>query len=161
MNTKVRMWAVSAIVIAALAGCGSQAHVAAGHATPTHPACPEGSAYPPGTAGAVDYIDSILHDSVNYEYLPTVRVAAAQVGPVVTRIQCSMSTYPDTNAPPAHWANDTAAALPAGTPVHAVRGFSQHCRLAVNFDGRLRTYVAMKPAKRGPVPLACAKIAVQ
>jgi hypothetical protein len=107
-----------------------------------------------------DYIDSILHDSVNYEYLPTVRVTAGQVGPVVTRIQCSMSTYPDSHAPPAHWANDTAAALPAGTPVHAIKGFSPHCRLAVSFAGHLRTYVAIKSTKHGPRPLACAKVAV-
>ena len=58
MNTKVRMYVVSAAVIAALAGCGSEAQGgAAGHPTPTHPACPEGSAYPPGTAGAVDYTE--------------------------------------------------------------------------------------------------------
>ena len=73
MNVKVRMCAVSAAVIAALAGCGSQAHGGAGDPTPTHPACPEGSAYPPGTAAAVDYTDSIVHDSVSYEYLPSVR----------------------------------------------------------------------------------------
>ena len=155
------MWAGSAAVIAALVGCGSQVPVATGHPTPTHPACPEGSAYPAGTAGAVDYIDSILHDSVNYEYLPTVPVAAAQLGPVVTRIQCSMSTYPDTHAPPSHWADDTAAGLAAGTPVYAVKGFSPHCRLAVNVDGQLHTYVATKSTKRGPVPQTCAKVAVQ
>jgi hypothetical protein len=161
MTMKVRMWAVSAAAIAALAGCGSQAPAGAGDPTPTHPACPEGSAYPPGTAAAVDYIDSIRHDSVDYEYLPTVRVTAAQIGSVVTRIRCSMSTYPDTHAPPSHWADDTATALSAGTPVHAVKGFSPHCRLAAYFDRHPRTYVAMKSTKHGPVPLTCAKITVQ
>ena len=161
MNVKVRMWAVSAAVIAALTGCGSQAHGGAGHPTPTHPACPEGSAYPPGTAGAVDYTDSILHDSVSYEYLPTVRVMASQIGSVVTRIRCSMATYPDTHAPPSHWADDTAAALSAGTPVYAVKGFSPRCRLAAYVVGHPRTYVAVNATKHGPVPRACAKVADQ
>jgi hypothetical protein len=161
MTMRLRMWAVSAAVVVALAGCGSQVPVAAGHATPTQPACPEGSAYPPGTAGAVDYTDSIQHDSVTYEYLPVVPVTAAQVGPVVTRIQCSMATYPDTHAPPSHWANDTAAGLPAGTAVHAVKGFSPRCRLAVYVAGHPRIYVAMNLATRGPVPKPCAEVAVQ
>jgi hypothetical protein len=85
MNAKVRMCAVSAAVIAALAGCGSQAAGGAGgHPAPAHPACPEGSAYPPGTHGEVDYTDSIWHDSVSYEYLPSVRITASQTGPVLT-----------------------------------------------------------------------------
>jgi hypothetical protein len=166
MNVKMCMYAVSAAVVVALAGCGSPVHdgtndPSPAHAAPTHPACPEGTAYPPGTAGAVDYTDSIWHDSISYEYLPAVHVTIAQLGSVVTRIQCSMSTYPDTHAPPSHWANDTAAGLPAGTPVYAVKGFAPQCRLAVNVDGHLHTYVAMKPAKHGPIPLACAKIAAQ
>jgi hypothetical protein len=160
MNAKVRMWVVSAAVIAALAGCGSQTPGGAvSHPTPTHSACPEGSAYPPGTASAVDYIASIWHDSVSYEYLPSVHVTAVQIGLVLTRIQCSMSTYPDTHAPPSHFANDTATALSAGTPVHAVKGFSPQCRLAAYVAGRPRTYVAVDNTKHGPVPRACAKVA--
>ena len=42
MNVMVRMCAVSAAVIAALAGCGSQAQTAADQPNPTRPACPEG-----------------------------------------------------------------------------------------------------------------------
>ena len=158
MNVKVRMCAVSAAVIAALVGCGSQAHVSAGDPTPTRPACPEGSAYPPGTASAVDYVDSIWHDSVSYEYFPSVRITASQMGSVVTRIQCSMATYPDTQAPPSHWADDTATGLSAGTPVHAVKGFSPRCRLAVYVADHPRTYVAVNNTKHGPVPRACAKV---
>jgi len=161
MNVKVRMCAVSAAVIAALVGCGSQAHVGAGDPTPTRPACPEGSAYPPGTAGEVDYIDSIWHDSVSYEYFPNVRITASQIGSVVTRIQCSMATYPDTQAPPSHWADDTATGLSAGTPVHAVKGFSPRCRLAAYVAGHPHTYVAVNNTKHGPVPRACAKVTEQ
>ncbi len=161
MNAKVRMYVVSAAVIAALAGCGSQPQAGAAHPTPTHPACPEGSAYPPGTEGAVDYTDSIWHDSVSYEYLPAVQVTASQIGSVLTRIQCSMSTYPDTHAPPSHFANDTATALSAGTSVHAVTGFSPRCRLAAYLDGKPRTYAAMNSTKHGPVPRACAEVAAQ
>jgi hypothetical protein len=157
MNVKVRMYAASAAVIAVLAGCGSQAQVGAAHSTPTRPACPEGSAYPPGTHGIADYIDSLRHDAVDYEYLPSVRITTAQVGAVVTRVQCSMATYPDTHAPPSHWANDTATALSAGTPVHAVKGFSPRCRLAVYVAGHPRTYIAVNATKRGPMPRACAK----
>ncbi len=111
-----------------------------------------------GTEGFADYADSILHDSVNYEYLPSVRITPSQVGSVVTRIQCTMENYPPTHAPPPHWANDTAAGLPAGTPVHAVKGFPSRCRLAVYVSGQPHTYVAVNPSKHGPVPRACAKV---
>ena len=159
MNVMVRMCAVSAAVIAALAGCGSQVQVAgAGHPTPTHPACPEGSAYPPGTASEVDYIDSIWHDSVSYDYFPSVPTTTSQIGSVVTRIQCSMATYSDTHAPPSRLADDTATALSAGTPVHAVKGFSPRCRLAAYMAGHPRTYVAVNNTEHGPVPRACAKV---
>jgi hypothetical protein len=157
MNAKLRMCAASAAALAVLAACGSQAPVSAVHSTPTRPACPPGSPYPPGTYSAVDYIDAIQHDSVNYNYFPSVRITASQVGDVVTRIQCTMSTYPGTQAPPDHWANDTATFLTAGTPVHAVKGFSPQCRLAAYVSGHPRAYVAVKQTKRGPVPWACAK----
>ena len=159
MNVMVRMCAVSAAVIAALAGCGSQVQVSAGHPSPTHPACPEGSAYPPGTASEVDYIDTIWHDSVSYDYFPSVRTTTSQIGSVVTRIQCSMATYPDTHAPPSRLADNTATALSAGTPVHAVKGFSPRCRLAAYVAGHPRTYVAVNNTQHGPVPRACAKVA--
>ena len=159
MNVMVRMCAVSAAVIAALAGCGSQVQVSAGHPSPTHPACPEGSAYPPGTASEVDYIDTIWHDSVSYDYFPSVRTTTSQIGSVVTRIQCSMATYPDTHAPPSRLADNTATALSAGTPVHAVKGFSPRCRLAAYMAGHPRTYVAVNNTQHGPVPRACAKVA--
>ena len=159
MKVMVRMCAVSAAVIAALAGCGSQVQVSAGHPSPTHPACPEGSAYPPGTASEVDYIDTIWHDSVSYDYFPSVRTTTSQIGSVVTRIQCSMATYPDTHAPPSRLADNTATALSAGTPVHAVKGFSPRCRLAAYVAGHPRTYVAVNNTQHGPVPRACAKVA--
>jgi hypothetical protein len=159
MNMMVRMCAVSAAVIAALAGCGSQVQVSAGHPSPTHPACPEGSAYPPGTASEVDYIDTIWHDSVSYDYFPSVRTTTSQIGSVVTRIQCSMATYPDTHAPPSRLADNTATALSAGTPVHAVKGFSPRCRLAAYVASHPRTYVAVNNTQHGPVPRACAKVA--
>lgn len=159
MNAKARMCAVFTAVIAALVGCGSGAPVgAAGPTTPTRAACPEGSAYPPGTRGEVDYTDSIWHGSVSYEYLPGVRVTASQFGPVITRIRCSMATYPDTHALPSHWADDTATALSAGTPVHAVKGFSPRCRLAAYVAGRPRAYIAMNRTERGPAPRACAQV---
>ena len=167
MNAKVRMGAVAAVAIAAvfitaLAGYGSQAQVGtAAHSTPVHPACPQGSPYPPGTAGYVDYIDSISHDSVSYEYLPNVHITASQTGSVLTRIQCSMATYPDTRTVPSHMPNDTATALPAGTPVHVVKGFSPGCRLAAYVDGQPRTYVAVNDTNHGPVPRACARVAAQ
>jgi len=164
MNAKVRLGAVAAVVIAAvviavLAGCGSQAQVtAAGHATP---ACPQGSPYPPGVAGEVDYIDSFSHDSVSYEYFPSVHITASQTGSVLTRIRCSMSTYPATSTVPSHMPDDTATALHAGTPVYVVKGFSPRCRLAAYVDGQPRAYVAVTPTKHGSVPRACAKVAAQ
>jgi len=125
------------------------------------PTCPEGSAYPPGTHGEVDYIDSIWHDSVSYEYLPSVRITASQMGSVVTRIRCSMGERTLTrHAPPRLIGRTTTAtALSAGTPVHAVKGFSPRCRLAAYLAGRPRTYVAVNDTKHGPrTPRACAKV---
>jgi hypothetical protein len=167
MKAKVRMGAVAAVAIAAvfiaaLAGCGSQARVGtAGHSTPAHPACPQGSPYPPGTAAEVDYVDGLSHDSVNYEYFPNVPITAAQTGSVLTRTRCSMSTYPATSTVPDRMPNDTASALPAGTPVYLVKGFAPGCRLAAYVDGKPRTYVAMNNAEHGPVPRACAWVASQ
>jgi hypothetical protein len=162
MNAKMRMGAVAAVVIAALAGCGSPARVgAAGHSSPAHPACPQGSPYPPGVAGEVDYTDSFSHDSVSYEYFPSVPITASQTGSVLTRIQCSMSTYPATRTVPSHMPDDTATALRAGTPVYPVKGFSPRCRLAAYVDGQPRTYVAVTPTKHGSVPRACAEVAAQ
>jgi hypothetical protein len=106
----------------------------------------------------VDYTDTIWHNSTSYQYLPAVRTTAAQAGPVLTRIRCSMTTYPDTLALPAHWADDTATVLPAATPVHTVKGFSPRCRLAVYVARQLRTYVATNHTKHGPVPRPCAKV---
>jgi len=146
----------------ALAGCGARAQVgAAGHATPAHPACPQGSPYPPGVAAEVDYIDSISHDSVSYDYFPGVHITASQTGSVLTRIRCSMSTYPATRKVPSRMPDDTATALPAGTPVYLVKGFAPGCRLAAYVDGKPRTYVAVTPAEHGPVPRACARVAAQ
>jgi hypothetical protein len=167
MNAKVRMGAVAAVAMAAmisaaLAGCGSQPQGGpAAHSTPVHPACPQGSPYPPGTAGEIDYVDGISHDSVNYEYFPNVHITAAQTGSVLTRIRCSMSTYPATSTVPDHMPNDTATALPAGTPVYLVKGFAPGCRLAAYVDGKPRTYVAMNEAEHGPVPRPCARVVSQ
>src|SRR4029077_8017626 len=81
----------------------------------------------------------------------------SQIGSVVARIQCSMATYPDTHAPPSRLADNTATALSAGTPVHAVKGFSPRCRLAAYVAGHPRTYVAVNNTQHGPVTQACAK----
>jgi hypothetical protein len=159
MTAKLRMYGMAVAVIVALAGCGSQLPGGtAGGTGPAHPACPEGKPYPPGTRAEVDFADSIWHNATSYQYLPTVRTTAAQVGPVLTRIRCSMTTYPDTLAVPAHWADDTATSLPAATPVHTVKGFSQRCRLAVYTAKQLRTYVATNHTKHGPAPRPCAKV---
>jgi hypothetical protein len=159
MNAKSCIAAASAIVAVALVGCGSQAggYVPGGTA-PTRPAGPVGRPYPSGTHGEVDYVDTIWHGSASYEYFPNLRVSAAQVGPVVTRIRCSMETYPNTHAPPSRYADDTATVLPAATLVHAVKGFSPRCRLAVYVAGRPRAYIAVTIAKHGPVPRACARV---
>lgn len=156
---KVHVCFLSAAVIVALVGCGSEVQSGvAGDPLPTHPACPEGKPYPPGTHAKVDFTDSIWHDSTSYVYLPKVRVTASQIGPVITRIRCSMTTYPDTHSLPSRWSDDTATALPAATPVHAVERFSPRCRLAVYVAKQVRTYVATNDTKRGPEPRACAKI---
>ena len=159
MNVMVRMCAVSAAVIATSPAADRRSRSPRATPTPTHRACPEGSAYPPGTAGEVDYTDTIWHDSVSYDYFPSVRTTTSQIGSVIVRIQCSMATYPDTHAPPSRLADDTATALSAGTPVHAVKGFSPRCRLAAYVAGHPRTYVAVNNTQHGPVPRACAKVA--
>lgn len=88
-------------------------------------------------------------------------VTIPQLGSVVAHIQCSMATYPDTHAPPSHWANDTATGLTAGTPLYAIKGFSPRCRLAANVVGHLHAYVAIKSNEPGSVPPGCPKIAAR
>jgi hypothetical protein len=161
MNQRMCLAIVFNVVIAAVTGCGSQ--VQGGGAVPhgtgqvaaPSPDCPEGSPYRPGVRGEVDYTDGIWHDSVSYEHLPSVRVASAQLGPVVTRIRCSLATADDTHAPPRHFANDTATGLPTGTRVYAVKGFSPRCRLAAYVADKPHAYVAMQDTAGGPVPRPC------
>jgi hypothetical protein len=161
MNHRMGLAVVVTAVIAAAAGCGSQvqsggaAPHGTGQAAAPSPQCPEGSPYRPGVHGEVDYIDAIWHDSVNYECLPSVRVTSAQLGPVAARIRCSMATADDTHAPPQHWADDTATALPAGTPVYTVKGFSPRCRLAAYVAGTPHAYLAMQETAGHPVPRPC------
>ena len=161
MNHKMGLAVMFTAVIAAAAGCGSQVHSGGagphrtGPAAAPSPQCPQGSPYRPGVHGEVDYTDAIWHDAVSYAYLPGVRVTSAQLGPVVARIRCSMATADDTHAPPRHWANDTATALPAGTPVYAVEGFSPRCRLAAYVAGKPRAYLAMQETAGRSVPRPC------
>ena len=145
MGVRLRTCAGAVVVVAALAGCASSAHQAtAGQSVPARPspACPQGSPLPPGVHEAIDYTDSIWHDSRNYGYLPGVHLQAAQLGPVVTRIKCSLATADDSHGPVAHLANDTTTALPAGTAVYAIKGYPAACRLAAYSAGRLQAFLA-------------------
>ena len=138
-----------------LAACGSSGHQGARSAGQVHLAggpgqqpgrCPQGRLLPAGRGEAIDYIDFFRLAGRTYEVV-RVPVRASQLGPVVGYIRCSLTASEDPHREPAPVVNGTASFLPAGAPVHQVRGFLPACRLAAYFHGRLQVYFARASAR--------------
>jgi hypothetical protein len=106
-----------------------------------HGRCPQGRLLPANVGEAIDYIDFFKLGGRSYEAV-RIPVRPSQLGPVIGHIRCSLTASEDPHhgAPPV--INGTAAFLPAGAPVYALRGYPPSCRLAAYLDGRLQIYAA-------------------
>ena len=81
----------------------------------------------------------------------------SDLGPVVLRSRCSFSALNDrTHANPGPARDGDTGFLPPGTPIHALDGWPQRCRLAAVHDGRVVVYLAYRPDSEHARPAACA-----
>ena len=152
-----------------LAGCSIDSQVGTGvQATATMSSslqqssgCPS-LAITPGHGVAVDYVDFIHAYGTFYVIpeslgLPPQVVTAADIGDVQLVVGCALSPLNDQAgaAPPTPRDGD-AAFVPAGTPVHAVKGWPKSCRLAAQHDGGWHIYLATDPHSTTARALTCA-----
>jgi hypothetical protein len=109
---------------------------------------------------AVDYVDFVQAFGHNYlaDYAGhVVRATRADLAQVVLRSQCSFSALNDrTYKDPGKPRDGDTAFLPPGTPIYAVKGWSQECRLAAIHDGRVHIYLAMDDRSATAKARACA-----
>lgn len=150
--------AVALLVLPACAG--------AQHEADTQPvqrvdavSCPHVSSGGNGFA-AVDYVDFVQAFGHNYlaDYAGhIVRATHADLGQVVLRSKCSFSALNDrTHKDPGKAHDGDTAFLPPGTPIYAVKGWPQECRLAAEHDGRIHVYLAMDDRAATAKARACA-----
>ncbi|WP_411285602.1 hypothetical protein, partial [Lapillicoccus sp.] len=82
---------------------------------------------------------------------------AGEVGAVQLRVRCSLNELNDrTHQMPPPARDGDAGFLPAGTPVHAVNGWSPLCRLAARLDGSWHVYLALDERATTAEPRPCA-----
>jgi hypothetical protein len=126
---------------------GRPAHTPAG--------CPLGRLLPAGVTAAVDYADFLQLGRTFYLAGPE-PIKAAQLGPVITHVRCSLAAEEDyrRGAPPV--ISGTAAFIAAGSAVYQVHGYLPRCRVAAYTDGKLRVYLAQTTAHHPMAPIPCA-----
>lgn len=146
-----------------LASCGNSGpvHPTAASRTqgplPHNPAgCPLGRPLPAGTRAAIDYVDFVQLGG--RFYLASGHITPGRLGPVVTRIRCSLTAEEDQGrgAPPV--VDRTAAFLAVGARVHRVHGYAPGCRVAAYGPDGLTVYLAqVQHGQSAPVtPRPCA-----
>jgi len=134
------------------------ARPAPSHYTPARAACPAGHLLPHGGAAYIEWVDFVQFDGRHYVagLGPAVTIRPSQLGPVITRIRCSLAALDDHRHVGFPLVNDSAAFLPAGAPVFEVRGYSPRCRLAGYVGGQLHLYLAQHDVHGHSEPLRCA-----
>ncbi len=116
----------------------------------------------PGHAVSVDYVDFVEANGIQYIAadnlgLSPVTVAAADIGEVQFRVRWSLSELnQQTQQMPPSPRDGDAGFLPAGTPIHAVNGWSPSCRLAAQRDGTWHAYLASDEHSATARPKPCA-----
>lgn len=140
------------LVAVVLAGCGGPADVvrqkALGQSPATKVPCPKGHPLPGNEHRIVDWIDFLQYAGRQYihgidEAAHPKPVQRSGLGRVVLRVRCSLTEIDSHYLVQAPFADGTAAYLPKGTEVHAVRGYPETCRLAATDQtGTLRVYIA-------------------
>ena len=121
-------------------------------------ACPAGHLLPHGGRVEIEWVDFLQFDSRQYIAGPgpAVTIHPSQLGPVITHIQCSLAASDDHRHAGIPLVNGSAAHLPAGSAVFAVRGYSPRCRLAGYVDGHLHVYLAQRDLHGQSASLRCA-----
>jgi hypothetical protein len=104
-------------------------------------ACPAGRLLPHGGEVEIEWVDFLQFGGRTYiaGLGPAVTIGPSQLGPVITRIRCSLAASGDHRHVGFPLVDGSAAFLPAGAAVFEVHGFSPRCR-----PGRLRS----RPAAR-------------
>ncbi len=116
----------------------------------------------PGHGVAVDYVDFIHANGMSYGVaeemnLPSVPIAVSDIGAEQFRVRCSLSQLNNqTHVFPPPPRDGDASFLPAGTPVHAITGWSPTCRLAAQLHGTWRVYLAVDKDSSPAKPQPCA-----
>jgi hypothetical protein len=77
-----------------------------------------------------------------YLQLPRGRVSAADLGPVVARVKCTLATSNIAAKGPLR--DGDASFVEAGSSVYEVRGYSAACRIAAKQNGKLTLFYATK-----------------
>jgi hypothetical protein len=159
-------------LVLASAGCGT-ASVVAGASAPIavapstapqqseqapYDGCPAPKPVPSGTSMAVDYVDFIDANGDQYLGSPSSTLSLADRGDLQLRVLCSISAWSDRYGQTTDSRDGDAAFLPAGTPVHAVKGSSPLCKLMAKANDGWHLYLASQnPSCAGnPVPVATA-----
>jgi hypothetical protein len=127
---------------------------------PSTTACPAGRLLPHGGRVELEWVDFLQFDGRQYVAGPgpAVTIGPHQLGPVVTRVRCSLAASDDHRHVGIPLVDGSAAFLPAGSAVFEVRGYSPRCRLAGYVDGRLHVYLAQRDLHGQSAPLRCADI---
>lgn len=128
------------------------------HSAPAKAACPRGHLLPHGSVVYIDWVDFLQFHGRQYVagLIPGVTIHPSELGPVVTRIRCSLAAVDDHRRGGFSLVNGSAAFLPAGAAVFEVRGYSPRCRLAGYVGDQLHVYLAQHDVHGQSRPLRCA-----
>jgi len=120
--------------------------------------CPSGRLPPHGGRVEIEWVDFLQFGGRQYVagLGPAVTIGPSQLGPVITRIRCSLAARDDHRHADIPLVDGSAAFLPAGAPVFEVRGYPPRCRLAAYRGGRLRVYLAQRDLHGHSAPVRCA-----
>lgn len=141
---------------------GSPRSTEASGRAPAATGCPSPHPLSTGKAASVDYVDFVFHAGVSYlnasqqsDGAPP--LAPADVGGRAFRVSCEFSAFTASGRvePPA-MTEGASGSLPAGTDVHAVRGFPTGCRVTAQRDGRWVVYLAQHEENHVSTPVPCA-----
>jgi hypothetical protein len=139
-------------------GGAARARPALSRSVPSTTACPAGRLLQRGGRVEIEWVDFLQFDGRQYVagLGPVVTIGPDQLGPVVTRVRCSLAASDDHRHVGIPLVDGSAAFLPAGSAVFEVRGYSPRCRLAGYVDGRLHVYLAQRDLHGQSAPLRCA-----
>ena len=157
---------VKMLVVVSLVGlgaCGTPVGPGPSGAPTTIDGCPP---IPSGTVfAAVDYVAFVRWGGVQYladvadvaDVAGLMTAAVADVGPEQFRVSCSYSELNErTGREMPDPVDRSAAFLPAGTAVHALKGWPPQCRLTALREGKWQVYLATEPGAQTLTFAPCA-----